>query len=42
MKIQQEELYQWGIMDGTPSTPKKGHGQWGYEGFYYIYVEHME
>jgi hypothetical protein len=27
VKMQQEELYQWGLMVGTPSTPEKGRGQ---------------
>jgi hypothetical protein len=24
VKMQHEELYQWGLMVGTPSTPEKG------------------
>jgi hypothetical protein len=42
VKMQEEELYQWGLMVGTPSTPEKGHGQYICEEIYYIYVEHME
>jgi len=42
VKMQQEELYQWGIMVGTQRSPKKGHGQYSQEGLYYRYVEHMK
>jgi hypothetical protein len=27
MMMQQEKLYQWGIMVATPSTPENGSGQ---------------
>jgi hypothetical protein len=30
VKIKQEELYQWGIMVGTPSTLETSRGQYSY------------
>jgi hypothetical protein len=35
VKMHQKELYQWGLMVGTQSTPEKGHGN-------YSDVEHLE
>jgi hypothetical protein len=42
VKMEREDLHQWGSMTGTPSTPKKEYVNSSCGGIFYSYVEHME